>query len=320
MNQKLVEINGTIYDKQTGMPIRRTDVAPTTQRTHATSIHRTPQKSTTLHRRYVQKQVRENASPKRTSIKVTTTEVKRSPMIQKYAAHPVAVKSNPEKRAEDKIAAPTIHPMVQQMQAARAVKRQPAKQPPKPSDVLKAEAVKTALESAPSHNRTPRRDKSHLRTKKQRMNRMFSFASSGAALLLIAGYFTYINMPNLSVRVAAVQAGIHADYPGYQPSGYSLAGPVSYDAGTVAMQFDGNGSDRNFTLTQTKSGWDSTAVYENYVAPRVADDTYTTTTSGGLTIYSWNGNAAWVNRGILYTVDGDALLTPDQVQRMAASL
>lgn len=327
MNEKTVEINGTVYDKITGMPIRRTDAAPLKQRSHAATVHRKLQKSTTLNRNYVQRQTVTQvpvAQPKVTSIPVKEAahEAIRSPMIQKYAKHPVATKSAPRRKPHESLSPPAVHPMVQQVHAARQTKQQPIKKVPKPSDIIKAEAIQTALDSAPTSHpkqRAPRRPKQ--RTNKYLFGRAFSFASSGVALLLIAGYFTYMNMPNLSVRVAAVQAGVQADYPGYRPSGYSLAGPVSFDEGRVAMNFGSNGTDRAFTLTQTRSGWDSAAVYENYVAPRVDDSgNYTTTTSGGLTIYSWSGNAAWVNNGVLYTVDGDAPLTPDQIQRMATSL
>jgi hypothetical protein len=85
------------------------------------------------------------------------------------------------------------------------------------------------------------------------------------------------------------------------------------------MRFAMNGSDRSFNLDQTKSGWDSSAVYENFVKPKVGDD-YTTTRSNGITIYTYDNNAAWVNNGILYTVSGDAPLSPEQIQRIASSM
>ena len=42
--------------------------------------------------------------------------------------------------------------------------------------------------------------------------------------------------------------------------------------------------------------------------------------ANGLTIYSYGTHAAWVNAGILYTVDGNAELAPEQIQKIAASL
>lgn len=343
MNEKTVQINGTIYDKATGLPIRRTESAPAVMRSNATSVHRTLQKSTTLNRRYVQRRSSASTAPQAASQAVAASapapvaakvesrpktaatpgaqavEVKRSPIIQKYAKHPVSPK--PAAKKAERPAPAVIHPMVQQVHAARAAQKPAVKKVRKPSDLIKAEAIQAALDSAAAtkKQRPARRPKQPAK-RQSFFGRGLSLASGGAALLLIAGYFTYINMPSLSVRVAAVQAGVQADYPGYRPSGYSLAGPVSFSDGVVAMNFDSNGTDQQFTLTQTRSGWDSTAVYENYVAPRIGDGNYTTTTSGGLTIYSWNGNAAWINNGVLFTIDGDAPLTPDQIQRLAASM
>lgn len=322
MSEKTVEINGTLYDKQTGMPIRHTETAALKRRSYAGSLHSRTQRSSTLNRAYVHREPRlERPAPaqvstekKATKIAVTSAEHVRSPMIQKYAKHPTPAVARPV----ESIAPPAIHPMVQRVQAAQAVKQAP-KRAIKPSDIIKAEAVQEALEKAPKTTRAPHRDKLKNRTKKQRANRALSFASSGVALLLIAGYFTYMNMPNLSVRVAAVQAGVHASYPSYRPSGYSLSGPISYGDNRVEMKFAGHGLAHGFTLTQSKSGWDSAAVLENYVQPKTGDS-YTTTAANGLTIYSWDSNAAWINDGILYTLDGDAPLTPEQIQRIAASM
>ena len=137
--------------------------------------------------------------------------------------------------------------------------------------------------------------------------------------MLIAGYLTYINMPNLSVRVAAAQAGIDANYPNYRPDGYALNGPVTYTDGRVSMNFKANAGSQNFSVNQSKSGWDSDAVLDNYVTPR-ATNGYIPYTERGLTIYTYDNNAAWVNAGILYTVEGDAPLSSEQIRRIATSL
>ena len=80
-----------------------------------------------------------------------------------------------------------------------------------------------------------------------------------------------------------------------------------------------NAGPEGYTLSQTKSGWDSSAVLENYVSPKVGDN-YMTNSVNGLTIYTYGPNAAWVNDGILYTVSGDAPLSTDQVERIATSM
>lgn len=363
MSKTFVTINGTVYDKVTGLPIRSAadDTAGHTPRHgHAKDVHSRLQRSKTLNRRYVERapiipvphKIEIEAAVEQTAPVVAVAEspvqeraerveileqaepVKVAlPVITKYAPHPAP---KPTKVISE-ITPATPHPIAVKAASSQArLNRQPraavvtdivSKPTPaksqarrhKPSDIIKAEATAKALAEAPSHNRAPHRDKHATRNKKQRFNRMVSFATSGAALLLIAGYFTYVNMPNLSVRVAAVQAGVDAGYPSYRPSGYSLAGPVAYEDGQVRMAFSANGTKQNFTLSQTRTNWDSSAVVENYVEPK-AGTSYLTTTENGITVYSWSGNAAWVSNGILHTIDGDASLSPDQIHRMASSL
>ena len=126
-------------------------------------------------------------------------------------------------------------------------------------------------------------------------------------------------MPSLSVRVAAAQAGIDASYPEYRPDGYSLRGTVAYKEGEVSMQFGANAGPQEFTVTQAKSSYDSVAVLDNHVKP-ASGEQYTTYNERGLTIYTYDSNAAWVNGGILYTITGDAPLSGEQIRRIATSL
>lgn len=325
MKHQTVTINGTVYDKVTGMPIRHASSATKQSPSYAQSIHQTTQKSTTLQRKYVTSPATKRVAPK-VAAAVAPAVVKpvRSPMIQKYATAPATTVATPQRPAQPVRQRPMIndfgpvaHPVAKKAQAAQAAKR-PVASMPKPSDVLKAEATAKALDEAPSHNRRqrPKRQKA----KKSRFANFMSLASAGTALLLIAGYFTYVNMPNLSVRVAAAQAGVDAAYPDYRPSGYSLSGKIAYDSGQVTMQFASNGTNQSYVLKQSNSSWDSSAVLDNYVQP-LAGEEYTTSTEGGLTVYTFNGsNAAWVNDGVLYTIEGDAPLSTDQIRQIAVSL
>jgi hypothetical protein len=149
--------------------------------------------------------------------------------------------------------------------------------------------------------------------------RVVAILSATLAIVLLGGYVTYLNMPALSVRVAAAQAGIDAGYPNYRPDGYALNGPVTYSQGEVAMNFKANGGNQTFTLNQSKSGWDSAALLDNYVTPKAGSD-YTPYTERGLTIYTYGNNAAWVNGGILYTIQGNAPLSSTQMREIATSL
>ncbi len=304
MSQQTVTINGTVYDAHTGMPVSGDSSASSSNpaaQSHSQSIHQSTQKSQTLNRRLVRQKITVTSTP----------PVQKSPLVTKFARQTTP----PQIARIVSDFGPASHPMVakitQQQQAAQSA----VHQAPKPSQVIKQEAISQALQQAPSHN--------HAQKAPKRVKKIRRFASVGSislALLLLGGYFTYLNMPSLSVRVAAAQAGVNAGYPEYRPDGYSLSGPVAYSQGQVSMKFASNGgSDQNFTINQSKSNWDSTAVLDNYVKEK-AGDKYITYSERGLTIYTYNSNAAWVNGGVLYTINGDAPLSSDQIRRIATSL
>jgi hypothetical protein len=139
------------------------------------------------------------------------------------------------------------------------------------------------------------------------------------AILVVGGYLTYVNLPSLSVNIAAAQAGINATYPSYRPDGYSLEQPITFSDGKVTLKFKSNGSSDYFTITQERSSWDTSAILQKQVQPKVGNN-YLTTEEQGLTIYSYNNSAAWVNGGILYTIDGNAPLSGEQVRHIATSM
>jgi hypothetical protein len=143
--------------------------------------------------------------------------------------------------------------------------------------------------------------------------------AAAAAFLLIAGYVTYLNIPNLAMRVAASRAGFDASLPAFTPSGFKFAGPVAYSEGLITVQFNSNTDARSFKITERKSGWDSQSLLANFVerqSPR-----YLTFQERGLTIYVFNGsNASWVDGGVWYTIEGDSLLSSEQLLKIAASM
>ena len=324
MSEKTVIVQGTIYDKRTGMPLRfeRNELASRTKT--AQQMHRLLQKSHTLNRKYVKLGPVTHAVPdvEPPAIPVTHTISNHRQLTKPQAttkaqgvahfnssavAHPMTnqkvisdIGPAPHtlaNRATKKLAKPTMHGVT------------------KPSQIIKQEAIARAMAQTPD-----KRDRKEVKQPRSPEVRRFAgLASASLAILLLGGYFTYLSMPSISTRVAAAQAGIDASYPGYQPTGYSLNGPVAYQQGRVTMKFAANAAPSSFTLDQTKSGWDSSAVLDNYIKPK-AGDNYMTTAANGLTVYSYGTNAAWVNRGILYTISGDAPLSDDQIQRIATSL
>lgn len=326
MSEQTVTVNGTVYDKRTGMPVRVERAVHNTARRNAQSIHQQQQHSRTLNRKYVKREtpvqvavaptVASTEKPKvmpRKAAPIAPKQVGRSESISRFAKQ-YNTAHKPANRGVINDFGPAPHAIQRNAHAKMAAKL-PVQTTVKPSQIIKNEAIEKAMAALPD-----KRSIKQVRQHKQRKaTRSLSLASAALAIILLGGYFTYLNMPQLSTRVAAAQAGINATYPNYQPMGYSLSGPVAYDQGSVSMKFAANAAPQSYTLNQTRSGWDSSAVLDNYVIP-AAGDSYNTTTINGLTIYTYGNNAAWVNGGILYSISGNAMLSNEQVERIATSL
>ena len=350
MTNNNITIEGNVYDAETGN-ILDAQQSARTPAAAASNFHSGTQKSHTLQRKYIKKQprvidsvapvraatpagIKENSaarSSQRLAAERSTPQIirrskrtrrvqdiRRSSNIAHFAKATTTTKPSVKHPAtpETPDIAPTTNQLEQTARQRQAIIKQQQTRSVLPSQVIKQQAIQEATDKM-----LTRQQRKEVKPTKNfsLWRRLVSIGSTAIAVLLLGAYFTYINMPALSTRIAASQAGINASYPNYQPSGYSLNGPVAYQQGSVIMKFAANGSNENFTLAQTRSEWDSSAVLENYIKPK-SHDKYTTTAANGLTIYSYGTHAAWVNAGILYTVDGNAELAPEQIQKIAASL
>ena len=350
MTNNNITIEGNVYDAETGN-ILDAQQSARTPAAAASNFHSGAQKSHTLQRKYIKKPrtidsvapvraatlagIKENSasrSSQRLASERSTPpqiirrskrtrrvqDIRRSSNIAHFAK--TTTTTNPSVKhpatPETPDIAPTANQLEQTARQRQAIIKQQQTRSVLPSQVIKQQAIQEATDKM-----LTRQQRKEVKPTKNFSfwRRLVSVGSTAIAVLLLGAYFTYINMPALSTRIAASQAGINASYPNYQPSGYSLNGPVAYQQGSVIMKFAANGSNENFTLAQTRSEWDSSAVLENYIKPK-SRDKYTTTAANGLTIYSYGTHAAWVNAGILYTVDGNAELAPEQIQKIAASL
>lgn len=328
--KQTITVNGRHYDARTGLAIDTPNAEPEKAQapaaaakrpaTVATHVHATTQRSHTLNRKALKRPQPAPKHPivhhkKAAAASLPKQAVQPSAHIRKFAPHPSAQ----PKHHQVMDIAPTTHPHVAK---AHAISQKKAERPlpdhPKPRETAVHQSPQSTITQAianttPNHTEHPKKKLLHRRP------RAVSIMTASFALVLLGGYLTYLNMPSLSVRVAAAQAGINANYPNYQPDGYSLNGLVGYSQGKVSMKFAANSSPQGYTINQTKSNWDSAAVLDNYVTPR-AGVSYIPYTERGLTIYTYGNNAAWVNGGILYTIEGDAPLSSEQIRRIATSL
>ena len=295
--------------KATTKPAPRPKTAPAQPRTQATStaVHSTPQRSQTLIRRSVKKptaiaQARRPGERRHMDVAI-------SGKVARFAPHPAPKRSAPA----DTLHAPQTHPSVQ-----RALQRQAAAKHPKvaikpaTSKEVKNAAITAAL-AAPK----PKAKKKGLKGNK--WVRRFIIVGSIALVIAVALFLVYRFIPSVSVGLAGSQAGVQATYPEYIPDGYSLSQPVTYSDGEVILKFNSNSSESSYSVTQTNSTWDSSAVLDKVVRPATGEN-YVTTRERGLTLYSYDNNAAWVTGGILYVIESNAPLSGDQIRRIAVSL
>jgi hypothetical protein len=184
---------------------------------------------------------------------------------------------------------------------------------------LKEELIKNALSEVPMEHYYDH-DK-HRSLKKKYKIRSIRNLSLAAFVLIFSGYLLFLNMPSISFRVAAIQAGMSstAALPAYKPAGYSLSSKASYGSGYVKIEMK-NKIGNKLKLTQEKSSFDSGALRDNVVA-RVQGG-YSTYVKDGLTIYLYNnGGASWVNKGQVYGLTGDTSdLSSDEILNMAVSM
>lgn len=311
-----ISINGQKYDPITGMPLssaQKVAAAPssTIKRDSARSskeIHRRTQKSTTLRRGHL-------ATPKSTAItnkKVApkpTSSVKRSPMISHFASHPSPLPKNKPARVINDIG-PVAKKAVTTPKTQKSLESRDIK-----AGLLANASKKVSATKVKDKKSTPKTKRPSILKRLRRRH----IVTASIAVLLLAGYVTYLNMPGISVRLAASQSGVNAKYPNYSPDGYSFEGPVAFQQGEVEMRFKSNGGSAGYTIRQRNSDWNSVAVLDNYVLG-ASNGSYDTRSAGGITIYTYGTKAAWSNGGILYTIEGNAPLSNDQLVHIASSM
>ncbi len=178
-----------------------------------------------------------------------------------------------------------------------------------------------ALQKADSHklSRTKRQSLKQRTARKLRIStHALSLAMGVFLALFVGGILAYRSVPQIALKIASTRAGVRAQLPSYQPSGFSLSGPVQYGDGVVTLKYESNSDDRNFSVVQKKSDLNSQSLAENFTT---AQSTYQTFEDKGRTIFVYEGsNATWVNGGVWYTVEGESELSSDQLRRIVSGL
>ncbi len=240
--------------------------------------------------------------------KPTTTAKPATKLVKSTAKKPVAARpaaSRPivKKSANRPVARPT----------SRTATR------PAATSLDQDQALRRALRSVAAMDDEP--DARPVKSPVRRKGNVKRFALAFVCAVLCVGAVTYFvgtSIPDISVRVAAMQTGVEASYPSYIPRDYSLK-DISSESGKITVTFEGH-DNASFTLTEEKSSWDSTTLLRNYVEPTWKDN-YTSTHEQGITIYVSGSNAAWVNGGVLYKINSvSASLTNKQLRNIVTSM
>ncbi|NCO10399.1 DUF4367 domain-containing protein [Candidatus Saccharibacteria bacterium] len=311
---KTVTINGRMYDAVTGLPARPEPASKKSvpkkpePRTQATNIHEQTQRSKTLRRSAVKKPTPVVKHP----TKGRTMDIARNSKVSRFAPHPVTKKLSPKPITDTPHRPPQAHPMAERAVLRHAALAKPREKAIATGKEIKDKAITAALQN---DNKSTSKKRRPLEPWKKRL--LIVVLVVGA--LLGVAYGIYRLVPAVSVSIASAQAGVEAQYPDYVPDGFSLHHPVSYSEGEVVLSFASNSNDDTYTIRQTESSWDSTAVLDNIVKKTVGDN-YVTTRERGLTIYSYDRSATWVNGGVLYTITSNAHLSNEQIRRIATSL
>lgn len=353
----VIVINGKKYDALTGKlldgtapPARKQVrpqagiamdgvVHPKTLRTHATSalqpakkVHGAQEKSKTLMRSAVKKPVTHKLHGKAAPAAPHTTRTTHTPAgktAHKDASRLARVGEIPKSPLISKfgiqkpnVANPIIHKTavlpVKQAPAHTAARNQAAAQ----STDTHGNSFEKAIEQAVSHQeKAPKKPRLHHRVahKLQISPRAVSLSAFVLSAVLLSGFLTYQNVPNVAMQVAASRSGVRAELPAYKPAGFKVNGPIQYSTGQITVQYKSKTDDRSFAVSQTKSAWNSETLLENFINEKQYQ--YQTYQDKGKTIYIYDGtNATWVDSGVWYQIEGESALNSDQLLRIANSL
>ena len=325
-------INGKKYDAITGEllsapknnNIKNKDIS---------KIHNNLQRSSTLNRKYV-------TVPKRQGISIHQDEMisqfKRRHDYQEAILRAREAKETQQDRIlisrfskNSKIISPIskeqieevdkIAPFEEHLLAKKANEELRAKKAQK-QEISNQEVKEFAISQAIEKSRKESKKSRGIHRKNFFVRKKFISFSMGFAVAMFGiGYLTYVNLPDIASRITAFQSGMAVETPAYIASGYSPKGLAYFDGKNVNFEY--KKGDSNYKVQQSQSGWDSSALLQNYVTKKWSED-YSTTYSNGLTIYSnRRGESVWVNNGKLYKVEVSGnKISDEEIRKIATSL
>ena len=293
---------------------------PTRVEPHFTG--RAPERSETLNREFVKKPIQTeqlSVAHKYAQVakhpEVFRFERQTAPVIREVIA-PDVIKKVPEAKQsvedallKEYLAAP-FQPIAKKTETA-----EPAVAAETKKDVLKDALINEQIATPVDFKSRRDADRQAEKYGKRRFFRAPTIITAALAVVVLGGYFTYVNMPAISIRVAANQAGIEARVP-YTANGYSIDGPVAYASGQIKINYKSNGDAAGYSVVQQESDWSDVDIIRGLVR----GEKYRTINIDGMRIYRYGNDASWVKSGMLYTINGNELLGDDQITKIAESV
>lgn len=282
--------------------------------------HRIPQQSKTLMRHAVKKPT--PGLKKTLHVQSPLAKQAEHAVVQKVAVQ--AVDTNRLQRAEHTEKHANVHrygaPVVSAEVAHVPVQAAPeepnqgevAAPAPKPSngpDELFERAVQNANHFV---DITARR----VHFKKKARLHVASMTAGTLAILLIAGFAAYQNMPGVQLKIAGYRAGVATANPNFKSSGFAYNGVSVRDGKRVIGLKNSHGQ---YQLIQQSTNWSGSDMIQQVSSVSASGATnYTTIPLVNNTAYRLsNTQATWVSRGVWYQVTGNAALTDAQIRAIA---
>ena len=302
----------------------------------AMNAHRQVRTSTTLNRKYVKRPTK--------STDDVVVKIERSPQVKHFYTPAVetqqtaaqvakqAAKQATKQAAEEAMQPAMAHPMQARVNSRMQTRRGAGKATQQntaqvSARQLKDQAIQKALADAEKVNKTTAKTKAVEAEESAKLDFKSRFTVPRIALALSCAmaavfaivYFVNLNMPDISLKVAAMQSGFDASYPSYVPRDFNLNG-ITSESSKIVLSFRNSTNGYSFTLTEGRSSWDSTALLNNYVKQNLTSD-YTLIREQGLAIYSDGKKSVWVSGGMMYVLETTSgTLSKKQICAIATSL
>lgn len=309
-NEDIIKIKGRSYVSESGKSIEevvktKQDITPRNS-VKSARLHNSNQKSKTLMRKAVPR-------PNNVKTKIARSmDIAKSSRVARFAPNPI-IKSHKTQPLSQQS---TFNPLISKVNRSMELIRN--SQPAKTLTEIKEEAIKKSIEQTkPAQSKKPNKKLKFIPFIKNKYFLTVAFILT----VTLSLYLSYQYIPAVSIRIAASQAGINASVPSYTLEGYGIYGPVTSTDNKVIIKYKDTSSAKTYTISQSYTNWDSSALNENLVK-NWPDKSPNTTRVNGLTVYSTTNydNVAWVNRNILYTITGDADLDSRKIERIVSSM